>query len=152
MSRCPSRQGCAATMSPLETLLWHWACLRLQRSRWLHNRMFRQNFPSLLKALRGSVRGSLLQGQTVVCEFIPHSISVCFGQTLPVPQKQKLGMGPVMWLHFSQVRIQAMHDPEQTTVIPVLWPLLDGCSAAESEEISMILKGNQTWSRCYMWL
>lgn len=35
-----------ATVSPLETLLWRRACLRLWRSRSLHNRMFRQNLPS----------------------------------------------------------------------------------------------------------
>lgn len=39
---------------------------------------------------------------------------------------------------------EAVDDPEQTTVIPVLWPLLDGCSAAESAEIAMALKGKQT--------
>lgn len=39
---------------------------------------------------------------------------------------------------------EAMDDPELTAVIPVLWPLLEGCSAAESGEISMVLKGKQT--------
>lgn len=39
---------------------------------------------------------------------------------------------------------EAMECPEQITVIAVLWPLLGGCSAAQSGEIAMALKGKQT--------
>lgn len=46
-----------------------------------------------------------------------------------------------------------MHDPEQTTVILMLWPLLGGCSAAKKiKKCQWALKGEQNWSRRYMCL
>lgn len=46
-----------------------------------------------------------------------------------------------------------MHDPEQTTVILMLWPLLGGCSAAKKiKKCQWALKGEQNRSRRYMCL
>lgn len=60
-----------------------------------------------------------------------------------------MGIAPMPWLHLSQVgvRNEAMDDPEQTTVILMLWPLLDGCSAAKKvTKKQWSLKGKQNWS------